>query len=148
MTKTYVASTNPNSLGQDVDGYFYPQDSMTFNFATPIRVLGIHISIFAQEDGTFQTSTSQGVVFSVYDPFGYDPYNNYVGQFVGSTSDEPIFWATIALTNPGPYSPNSFTLDTMRYTPLPPPCCCLAPAWPAWAFCGSANPLRPKQEAD
>ena len=48
----------------------------------------------------------------------FNPFPGYnTGQFLGFTSDVDITSVTIALTDPA--NPFSFTLDTMRYVPLP-----------------------------
>jgi hypothetical protein len=113
VTDKFAVSTTPNGLGQNIDGYFYPQDSITFSFTKPIRAFGIDINAISQQGGTFKATTSQGFVSSVFDPFP----DKGTGQFVGFTSDVDIYWVTIGLTDPD--SLNSYTLDTMRYIPLP-----------------------------
>jgi hypothetical protein len=106
-------STEPNGLGQSLEGYFYPEDTITFSFSDPIRAFGIDINTFATADGTFMATTSAGYVLSVFDPF---PGTN-TGQFVGFSSDSDISFVTIG-RNPSTEG-YSYTLDTMRYVPLP-----------------------------
>jgi hypothetical protein len=127
VTADYLVSTEPNGLGQSLDGFFYPQDTITFSFSDPIRAFGIDINTYVTADGTFKAVTSQGEVLSVFDPFAYDEEETFVGQFVGFTSDVDIYWVTIASINPDPYSPYSYTVDTMRHTPLPPTLWLLGP---------------------
>jgi hypothetical protein len=117
VTSEFLVSTEPKGLGQSLDGYFYPEDTITFSFSDPIRAFGIDINTYAIADGAFKAITSQGEVLSVFDPFAYDE-ETPVGQFAGFSSDVDIYLVTIAATDP--LSDNSYTVDTMRYIPLPP----------------------------
>ena len=117
VTRLPIPTTETNSLGQSLDGFFYPQDSVTFNFATPIRAFGIDISTFATANGTYVATTDRGdVALSVFNFFpGYG-----TGQFLGFSSNVEFSWVIISSADPININ-NAFTLDTMRYyIPLPP----------------------------
>jgi hypothetical protein len=122
VSSVFRATTDPNSLGLTGDNTpgnetYFTFDGVTFSFSTPIRAFGIDINTAASADSTFKATTDLGnVVFSYFDPFpGYG-----TGQFLGFTSTEDINWVTFALTDPD-NNPDSFTLDTLRYQPVPLP---------------------------
>jgi len=116
VTTTYLPSTEPNGLGQTLDGFFYPVDTIRFVFPTLIRAFGIDVSTSSTANPAYQATTNlEGVANSYYNPFpGYT-----AGQFIGFTSSEAFSEVTIALA-PGA-DPYSYTLDTLRYQPVPLP---------------------------
>lgn len=116
VTTEFLVSTEPNGLGQTVDGYFLSIDTIRFVFGTPIRAFGIDINTNATTDSTYKATTDLGdVVFSFYNVF---PGSDF-GQFLGFTSTEAFSEVTIALSQGA--APFSYTLDTLRYQPVPLP---------------------------
>jgi MYXO-CTERM domain-containing protein len=113
VTNTFLASTNPNTLGRTPVNFFNVGDSMTFTFATGVSAFGIDINTFATLAGAYTATTNLGdVINSVFDPF---PATT-TGQFVGFSSTTPFTAVTIAA--PGGFS---YNLDTMRIVSMPEP---------------------------
>jgi hypothetical protein len=125
VTNVWACTTNPNGLGEAPYTYFaYATDSITFTFQWPIFAFAIDINNNAMADGTFQATTNVSGVSasSHYDPFpGLDSDGNpyTTGQFIGFTSDQYFTSVTIGVS-PGFSIAEGWTLDTMRYLPLPP----------------------------
>jgi PEP-CTERM motif len=108
VTDLFLALSPPNTLGENVNGFFLPTDTMTFVFPSPIKVFGISFN-------TFDTSTTGGytatdnigdVIPSFYDPFP----GQSTGQFVGFSST--VGFTSVTLAAPGGFS---YTLDDLAY---------------------------------
>jgi len=96
--------------------FFEPGDTITFGFMKPIVAFGIDFNTFDQAAGGYSATTNRGdVAFSVFDPFTSGS-GSPTGQFVGFQSNRPIKSVTIASL--GGFS---YTLDTMRFSPVPEP---------------------------
>ena len=86
---------------------------MTFGFDTPLEAFGIDVNTFATGNGSYTATTNTGdVIPSFFNPFpGFS-----TGQFIGFSTDVPFTSVTIAGQSGVPY-----TLDTLRYSPVPEP---------------------------
>jgi hypothetical protein len=119
VTNGWADTTDPNTLGRTPYSYFaYATDSITFTFQWPIWAFAIDINTDATAIGTFRATTNLGdVVSSVNDPFpGYD-----TGQFIGFTTEgHTLFNSVTIAVSPGFTIDEGWTLDTMRFLPLPP----------------------------
>jgi hypothetical protein len=114
VTNAFLALSPPNTLGENVNGFFLPSDTMTFTFPSPITAFGISINTFDTSTGGYTATDNLGnVILSFYDPFpGFT-----TGEFVGYTSTIPFDSVTIAA--PGGFS---YTLDDLAYgTTVPEP---------------------------
>jgi len=107
ITSAYLPLSPPNTLGEDVNGFFAPSDTITFTFPGPVTSFGVSISTFDTSTGGYTATDNLGdVVGSFFDPF--PGFSN--GEFVGYTSTVPFSAVTIAA--PGGFS---FTLDNLSY---------------------------------
>lgn len=117
VTNAFQSLSTPNTLGEDVNGFFLPTDTMTFVFPTAITAFGVSINTFDTTTGGYTATDEHGdVILSSFDPFpGFS-----TGEFVGFTSTEGFTSVTIAA--PGGMA---FTLDDLAYggstSPTPEP---------------------------
>ena len=116
VTNVFAATTDPNTLGQSADGFFFPQDTMTFTFSSPLSAFGIDINTFATDNGAYTATTNNGDVISSF----FDPFPGFgTGQFIGFLSTVPFTSVTITASDPD--NGLSFTLDTLRAQVAPEP---------------------------
>ena len=114
VTNVFLALSPPNTLGENVNGFFLATDTMMFTFPSPITAFGISINTFDTSTGGYTATDNLGnVILSSYDPFpGFT-----TGEFVGYNSTIPFTSVTIAA--PGGFS---YTLDDLAYgTTVPEP---------------------------
>lgn len=110
VTSSYLTTTAPNGLGDDVEGYFTELDTITFVFASPRSAFGIDINTFASVDGTYLATTDTGeVISSFFDPFPAER----TGQFLGFSGMTPFLSVTISVAA----GTDAYTLDTLRHVP-------------------------------
>jgi hypothetical protein len=110
ITSGFLALSQPNTLGEDVSGFFLASDTMTFSFPSPIRALGISINTFDTGPGFTLTDNLDDVATSSFDPFP----GQATGEFVGFTSTIPFTAVTFASV--GGFSS---TLDNLSYAVAP-----------------------------
>ncbi len=116
VTNQFAATTNPNTLGQSADGFFFPEDAMTFTFSRPLSAFGIDINTFATDNGAYTATTNNGDVISSF----FDPFPGFgTGQFIGFFSTVPF--TSVTITASDPVNGVSFTLDTLRAQVVPEP---------------------------
>jgi hypothetical protein len=107
VTDQFLPLSSPNTLGEDVNGFFLPTDTMTFIFSSPITSFGISINTFETATGGYTATDNLGdVILSFFDPFP----GQGTGEFIGFTSDTPFTSVTIATGGI-----NAFTLDDLAY---------------------------------
>jgi len=106
-TNQFLALSPPNTLGESVNGFFLPTDTLTLIFPSPITAFGVSINTFDTTTGGYTATDNLGdVILSSFDPFP----NQSTGEFVGYTSTVPFTTVTIAA--PGG---QSFTLDDLAW---------------------------------
>ncbi|MEO5960039.1 MAG: VPDSG-CTERM sorting domain-containing protein, partial [Opitutaceae bacterium] len=110
VTSAFLPSTAPNALGRTPTGFFFPTDTITFTFGTPILAFGIDISTAETSGAVFQLTTNTGeVTNSVFDPF---PGFRF-GQFAGFSSNVAFTSVTVSSSSVA----FGHALDTLRYVP-------------------------------
>jgi hypothetical protein len=113
VTSAFLASSAPNGLGATPQQFFLGGNSITFGFGVPLDAFAIDINTFALNDGAYTATTNTGEVVSSF----FDPFPGFgTGQFVGFTTSLPFTSVTIGSPGNLPY-----TLDTLRYSPVPEP---------------------------
>jgi hypothetical protein len=113
VTDLFLALSPPNTLGENVNGFFLPTDTMTFVFPSPIKVFGISFNTFDTSTGGYTATDNIGdVILSSYDPFP----GQGTGEFVGFRST--VGFTSVTLAAPGGFS---YTLDDLAYTTIPEP---------------------------
>jgi hypothetical protein len=117
VTNAFLSLSPPNTLGENVNGFFLPSDTMTFVFPSPITVFGISFNTFdtSTTGGYTATDNNGDVILSFYDPFP----GQTTGQFVGFSST--VGFTSVTLAAPGGFS---YTLDDLAYgggTTIPEP---------------------------
>ena len=107
VTDAFLSLSPPNTLGENVNGFFLASDTMTFSFPSPITAFGISMNTFDTSTGGYTATDNLGnVIGSFFDPFpGFG-----TGEFVGYTSTVPFSSVTIAA--PGGFA---YTLDDLAY---------------------------------
>jgi hypothetical protein len=110
VTDTYLTTTPPNGLGSTSFGFFGPNETATFTFASAIGAFGIDINTFDPVEGGYTGTLSIGdAVQSKFDVFpGFA-----TGQFLGFISDTAFTSVVIGTT--GASTRYSYTLDTLVY---------------------------------
>ncbi len=109
ITSGFTPLSPPNTLGEDVNGYFAGSDTITFTFPNPVTAFGVSINTTDNGTGVFTATDDLGnVVGSSFDPFP----GLTTGEFIGYTSTLAFTTETIAA--PGG---SSFTLDDLSYFP-------------------------------
>lgn len=117
VTNAFLSLSPPNTLGENVNGFFLASDTMTFVFPSPIKVFSISFNTFdtSTTGGYTATDNNGDVIPSFYDPFpGFT-----TGQFVGFSST--VGFTSVTLAAPGGFS---YTLDDLAYgsgTTIPEP---------------------------
>jgi hypothetical protein len=107
ITNLFLALSPPNTLGEDVNGFFLPTDVLTLTFPTPITAFGISFNTFATDMGAYTLTTNAGsVIPSFFDPFP----GAATGQFAGFSTDTPF--TTVTVLAPGGLS---YTADNVTY---------------------------------
>ena len=107
VTDAFLSLSPPNTLGEDVNGFFLPTDTMTFTFPTAITAFGISINTFDMTTGGYTATDNLGdVILSSFDPFP----NQSTGEFVGFTST--VGFTSVTIAAPGGLA---FTLDDLAY---------------------------------
>jgi PEP-CTERM motif len=113
VTNNFLPSTAPNTLGENVNGFFLGTDSMTFTFTKPLTAFGIDINTFATATGDYIATTNNGDVINSF----FNPFPSFgTGEFIGFSSTTPFTSVTIS-------SPTgiAYTLDTLRAQAVPEP---------------------------
>jgi hypothetical protein len=112
VTDAFLTSSRRHGLGATPDEFFV--GSMTFGFVVPLDAFAIDINTRAGIlDPRYTATTNAGdIVSSVLDPFP----GSTTGQFIGFSTSLPFTSVTIE----GP-SAFGYTLDTLRYSPVPEP---------------------------
>ena len=107
VTNAFLPLSTPNTLGEDVNGFFLASDLMTFTFSSPITAFGISINTFDASTGGYVAADDTGnVIGSFFDPFpGFG-----TGEFVGYTSTTPF--SSVTISAPGGFA---YTLDDLAY---------------------------------
>ena len=112
VTDAFAETSPPNGLGSTSAGFFLPNEIITFGFETAINALGIDINTFPTDSGAYTLHTDRGeIIASFFDPFS----GLETGQFIGFSTRRPFRTVTIS---GGTFS---YTLDTLRYDPVPEP---------------------------
>jgi hypothetical protein len=107
VTNVYLSLSPPNTLGENVNGFFLATDTMTFTFPTAITAFGVSFNTFATAMGAYTATDSNGdVIQSVFDPFP----NQATGEFVGFNST--VGFTSVTLAAPGGFA---YTLDDLAY---------------------------------
>ena len=82
----FLALSQPNSLGDEFDGFFSTGETISFSFPGPIIAFGISINTLAQGTGAFSaTNDLDDVALSFFDPFpvsspGFPPPDSSSGS--------------------------------------------------------------------
>jgi hypothetical protein len=107
VTNAFLPLSTPNTLGENVNGFFLASDTMTFTFSSPITAFGISINTFDASTGGYTASDNLGnVIGSFFDPFpGFG-----TGEFVGYTSTTAF--SSVTISAPGGFA---YTLDDLAY---------------------------------
>lgn len=105
VTSTFLPTTFPNGLGNDISGFFGSSDGITFSFAKPLTAFGIDINTFGDGGSVIATIDTGETVNSLFDPF---PAFS-TGEFLGFSTDMPF--SAVAISGIGSFS---YTLDTLR----------------------------------
>lgn len=108
MTSNFLSLSFPNTLGENVAGFFQTGESIIFTFAIPIDAFGISFNTFAANPGEYTLTDSFGDVA----PSAYDPFPGFAtGEFAGFISTAPFTSVSVADT----LGTFSYTLDNMTY---------------------------------
>jgi hypothetical protein len=112
-TDQFAPSSGSNGIGGTPLEFFAPTDTMTFGFDKPLNAFGIDINTDAGLPGAFTATTNTGETApSVL--FAFPGLTT--GQFIGFSTGLPFTSVTIAGQDGF-----SYTLDTLRYSPVPEP---------------------------
>ncbi len=108
VTNGFLPLSPPNTLGEDVNGFFLATDTMTFVFPSAITVFGISFNTFdASPTGGYTATDNNGNVI----PSFFDPFPGFgTGQFVGYSST--VGFTSVTLAAPGGFA---YTLDDLAY---------------------------------